>query len=108
MRTADNMEISVGSRYWTPTDDEMSTINVTAVKLHPPKKDDLFEDLNTVEVVSESNGNRWHEFPLEMFSSKESCVSDIIARGERRRESMYKDLEVLEVGIHALKNGECK
>lgn len=106
MRTADDVEISPGGKYWTPTEDEMSTVNVTAVKLHPPKRDDLFPDMHTVEVVSEDTGKRWHEFPGEMFSTRESCISDIIARGERRRESMYNDLERLEMGIHALKNGE--
>jgi hypothetical protein len=106
MNTADGVEISVGGRYWVPTEDEFSTVLVTVVKIHLPKKDDLFADFTTVEVVSEDE-RRWHDFPFEMHSTKESCVSDIIARNERKRDSMYDQLEKHELRMHALKNGEC-
>lgn len=104
MNTADGLEIAVGGRYWTPTDDENNVLIVTAVKLHPPKKDDLFEDLHTVEVVGE-NDKKWHEFPSEMFSTKETCLADVISRNERKRESMYDSLEKLELSLHNLKTG---
>lgn len=105
MFTADGSAIVPGGRYWTPTDQEDNVLIVTAVKLHPPKKDDLFEDLNTVEVVGDDS-KKWHEFPSEMFLARETCLAEVISRNERKRESMYDSLEKLELSLHTLKNGE--
>ncbi len=105
MNTADGVDITAGSKYWVPRNDEMGIIQVIAVKLCHPKKDDLFENLNTVEVVDEAGGAKWHEFPSEMFSAQELCHSEIITRNEVKREAMYNALEQLELGLHALKNG---
>lgn len=103
MKTADGVDIQLGGKYWVPTDDEFDINQVIAVKLCHPKKDDLFNDLHTVEVVLDDL--KWHEFPSEMFSTRELCHSEIIARNERKCELKYNELEQLELLLHSLKNG---